>query len=281
MVDVVIEQGANQAVAASKLGAKVEFLFQVGDDEAGQRIIRELHNNNLEWQHAKVLKDTPTGQAFIFRFKNGENSIVIVGGANMNYEEPFHLLHKSQDYIHNSKLLLLQREIPERVNIAAAQYAKSQGDTVVLDCGGEDTKISSELLKLVDIISPNMTELQRLVGDKASNKEDSIRAIRELQKQYPNLNFLIKRGEEGGLFVKNDESAAIEVGAFSDKSLQIVDTTGAGDCYTAAFCTQYILEKPISECMKFASTAAFLSITKKGAMPSMPTLEEVEQHLHK
>jgi len=115
-----------------------------------------------------------------------------------------------------------------------------------------------------------------------------VEACKEIQKTAPHLSILLKLGDKGLVLKSNLGSAFIDTKGeviscppFKESSMPIVDTTGAGDCFTAAFALKYIEEKPIMECMRFASAAAFLCITRKGALPSMPTLHEVEEFLSK
>lgn len=177
----------------------------------------------------------------------------------------------------------MQREIPEEINIKAAQHAKEFSVKVILDYGGADTPISNDLLKNLDIISPNETELKRILNREVNvnDEKELISVIREIRKisDNQNLEFLLKLGAEGSLFINKADEITRQK-AITIKDMKIVDTTGAGDCFTAAFAVKYVTRKSsIQECMSFASICAFKCITGFGATSSMPDLEEVEELL--
>ena len=132
------------------------MLAQVGQDDDGQDYIRFLDENQINTEGVRCTEDTPTGMAFIMSEKNGDNAIIINGGANMNYGNEIEQSWKN--IISQCNLLLLQREVPEKINILAAKFAKSVEThevTVILDMGGRDEQISQNLVELCDIISPN------------------------------------------------------------------------------------------------------------------------------
>lgn len=232
----------------------------------------------MDCSHIVTIDGMLCGQAMIFLMPSGENSIVIVGGTNIAWHS---VPESMKTVIRDSSVLLLQREIPEEVNIDAASTAKSAGKLVVLDVGGREEPISDTLLSLVDIISPNevrttQTELSRLTGI-----EDVDAACEDLMSrgiQY----ILLKLGSQGSKFISRKFSVRQE--ALSRADLPIVDTTGAGDCFTAAFVVRLLelgetTEESVRASLRFASAAAFLGITKKGAMESIPTRAEVDQFL--
>ena len=150
---------------------------------------------------------------------------------------------------------------------------------VILDMGGADTPLSIELLGLLDIISPNKTELKRILN-KEINTEDTeelLNAVKEMRSisNNPDLALLLKRGSHGCLFVDKDLKIFTQP-AFHFTDIPIVDTTGAGDCFTASFVTQLLEGKQIEEVLAYSTAAAYLCISRFGAMPSLPTKEEVE-----
>lgn len=176
----------------------------------------------------------------------------------------------------------MQREIPDEINIIACKYAKENGLTTVLDLGGADAPISEEFVSLLDIISPNKTELKRMIGRDidVNNHEEIIKNLEDLRQKSGNktLCLLLKLGSKGSLYVDKDNQI-IHQNALNFEDLKIVDTTGAGDCFTGSFVAKLSEEKSIEECLKFATACAYLAITKFGAMPSMPTLEELNNLL--
>jgi ribokinase len=145
-------KGANQAVAAGRLGSDVSFLGQIGKDSAGDMLLSIMQNASVKTDLITRLDDSATGQAIVMLSSSGENSIIIIGGANMNWPS---LSDPMQNAIRNASLVLLQNEIPDEINIATARAAKQGNATVIMDTGGRDSPIPEELLSYIDILSPN------------------------------------------------------------------------------------------------------------------------------
>ena len=194
-------------------------------------VLTELEESGVDISKAKSLDNTPSGQAYIFSMPSGENSIIIHGGANMRWDDNLTELDESfSGSIKGSKILLLQREIPEHINILAAKLAKENGVTVILDAGGMDIPIGDDLLSLVDIFSPNETELERILLKDFNTDQTPTENALKLMDKFPNLNILLKLGSKGAAFVSKDDKEITESPAISDhKGKSIVDTTGAGD----------------------------------------------------
>ena len=272
-------KGANQAGAWGKLKANTVFLWQVGKDEIGDMVLSELNEHNVDTSKAKILHNEATGQAYILSMPNGENSIIIHGGANTAWESDLESLDPQfVETIKASKILLLQRELPEHVNTIAAKVAKDANVTVILDAGGHDIPITDSLLSSIDIFSPNETELERIMESDFDSNLSPIENGKALIEKYSNLKLLLKLGENGSVYISNSE--VIEVPAVSDhKGNKIIDTTGAGDWFTGAFATKLAEGKSLKESMEYANVAGFLCITKFGALPSLPTKDEVDEFL--
>jgi len=153
---------------------------------------------------------------------------------------------------------------------------------VILDMGGADAPLSRELLSLVKIISPNETEFKRILNRDVDYNDDSklILAVEEIRTMSDNneLCLLLKLGSKGSLFV--DETNYIhKQTAFCFEDMPIVDTTGAGDCFTASFVTQLLEGIGVEKSLVFASVSAYITITRIGAMPSLPTRDDVNKLL--
>lgn len=167
VVDTLGGKGANQAIGAARLAKydgccyEVQMMGQLGDDKAGGDYLKYLAENHVKLDNIKILEGKQSGLALIFIKKTtGENTIVIVGGANSAYPEECPMLTEAWiESIKNADVLLLQKEIPQRVNIAAAKVAKENGVKVIMDVGGNDELMSKEFLANIDYISPNETEL--------------------------------------------------------------------------------------------------------------------------
>lgn len=178
----------------------------------------------------------------------------------------------------------MQREIPEEVNIKGSKIAREMGVKVILDVGGEEKPLSNDLLGLLDIISPNETELRRITNktiDIHSDEEivECLKHMREISNN-PKLTMLLKLGSKGCAYIDENNKVTRQK-ALHCHTMPIVDTTGAGDTLTGSFATQYLENKPIEDCLQFSSAAAYICITKFASMPSMPTIEELSEFLNK
>ena len=177
------------------------------------------------------------------------------------------------------------------IDVLAAQYAKSKGKTVILDCGGSDDPISEDLLLNLDYISPNQTELARL--DPTINLDDIVNEVRKkLISKYPNLKVLLKEGSKGSSLISSTLHAKCGPSSNEEvfKEYKILDTVGAGDCFTGAFAAKHAeldwsdpakQEANYLTSMRFGNSSAFLCITKLGAMPSMPWRKDVDAFINK
>ena len=145
-------KGANQAVAAGRLGSDVAFLGQIGKDSAGDMLLSIMQSSNVKTDLISRLDESATGQAIVMLSSSGENSIIIIGGANMNWPS---LSDSMQSAIRNASIVLLQNEIPDAINIQTALIAKQGNATVIMDTGGRDSPLPEELLQNIDILSPN------------------------------------------------------------------------------------------------------------------------------
>ncbi|XP_065861670.1 ribokinase [Euphorbia lathyris] len=268
-------KGANQAACGGKLSYPTYFLGQVGEDAHGKLIFDAMSNCGVHLDYLRHVNDAPTGHAVVMLQSDGQNSIIIVGGANMS-SWPEKLSDEDLVVVRNAGILLLQREIPDSVNIQVAKAAKGAGVPVILDAGGMDTPIHSELLKVVDIFSPNESELGRITGMPTENFEQLGHAVKQLHEMGVR-QVLVKLGIKGSvLFEEGQEPIRQSVVSVP----RVLDTTGAGDTFTAAFAVAQVEGKKKEECLRFAAAAASLCIQVKGAIPSMPDRTSVLNLLH-
>jgi ribokinase len=276
-------KGCNTAIALGKLGFNVEFLGQVGNDDAKNAILDCLKQSNVQFENVQVLSHNVTGQAYILSYPDGNNSIVIIGGANTDWDKDKETrLNKLKEVIEKADFLLLQREIPEEINVFASKIASTKGIPVLLDVGGQDTVLSEDLLANVSILSPNETELSRIIKTHIdiTSENSIIDACEALRKQAKNTNleFLLKLGSKGAKYITKSNEV-ISQNSLHITSMPIIDTTGAGDCFTGSFAGHYLSNglKDIKSSLEFATACAYKSITRFGAGPSMPTLEEANE----
>ena len=260
-------KGANQAAAAARLGMPTRFAGRFGSDAFAVPLRTALQEAGADLSLSRDVPG-PTGQAFILLQQGGENSIVLVGGANRAWEPS-----PGFDFA-GVGALLLQREIPEAVNLAAARAARSAGVPVVLDCGGDDTPLPAELLPLIDVVSPNESELARLTGLPTDDDAQVLATARWLQARGVGT-VLVKLGSRGCLLVPRS-GEPLRQPAFK---VTPVDTTGAGDCFTGAYTVGLIEGLPEAQRLRLACAAAALCVQGLGAMPSMPTRAAVDVFL--
>ncbi|KAH1148649.1 hypothetical protein GYH30_043328 [Glycine max] len=263
-------KGANQATCSAKLSYPTYFVGQVGDDAYGTLLSDALRGGGVRLDSLTVVASAPTGHAVVMLQSNGQNSIIIIGGANMSCW-PSTLPRQHLDLVAQAGIVLLQREIPDAVNVQVAQAARNAGVPVVMDAGGMDGPIPPQLLKFVDILSPNETELARLTGRPTGSFEEIAQAALKCH-ELGVKQVLVKLGEKGSaLFVEGEKP--IQQPAILAKT--VVDTTGAGDTFTAAFAVALVEGKSKKECLRFAAAAACLCVQVKGASPSMPDRKSV------
>ncbi|XP_021773927.1 uncharacterized protein LOC110737884 [Chenopodium quinoa] len=263
-------KGANQAVCGGKLLYPTYFFGQIGEDANGRLISEELKNGGVFLDYLRNVSGAPTGHAVVMLQSNGENSIIIVGGANMSCW-PDEIDDADLEIVRNAGIVLLQREIPDSVNIQVAKAARNAGVPVILDAGGMDSPFPPELLKFVDILSPNESELSRLTGMPTESFEQVSQAVTKCYGMGVK-KVLVKLGDKGSaLFVEGEEPVKQPI----ILAPKVLDTTGAGDTFTAAFAVALVEGRSKQECLRFAAAAASLCVQVKGAIPSMPDRDSV------
>ncbi|PKG39744.1 ribokinase [Psychromonas sp. Urea-02u-13] len=263
-------KGANQAVAAARLGADVDFIACVGDDSFGLDIRKKFSDDGINVDAVMVEKNIPTGIAMIQVSASGENSICISAEANACLTVARLQAHLSK--ISDADMLLMQLETPLETVLAAAQVAHKSATKVVLNPAPAQP-LSDELLALVDIITPNETEAQLLTGIIVCDDSSAQQAADILHKKGIK-QVLITLGKEGVWLSENNHGQRIS--GFSVKAL---DTTAAGDTFNGAFLTGLLKGKPLQDAIMFAHAAAAITVTAMGAQTSIPYQHQVEQFL--
>jgi ribokinase len=265
-------KGANQAVAVARLGYPVHMIGRVGDDAFGSQLRTGLESAGVNT--ASVIT-TPgsSGVAVIVVSNSGENSIVVVPGANALVTPGD--LDANIEILRSAGLILAQLEIPIETVSYLASICSQEGVQLMLD-PAPAKELPRELFRHVTWFTPNETEAAFFIGKPASTaKTEDLAATANSLLQKGVQGVVLKLGSHGAYIASADGLA----GAIQPFPVHAVDTTAAGDCFNGAFAVGLLMGKKPAESARFASAAAAISVTRPGAQPSMPTMAEVEQML--
>jgi len=261
-------KGANQAVAAARLGANVSMLGRVGEDNFGDFLVDNLKQNYVDV--SRVLRDdSSSGTAIIVVDENGQNSIVLSPGANGKVTSAD---VESASFLHHD-LILLQLEIPTSTVLRAAQRAKEKDMRVILN-PAPAKEIPDELIALADYIIPNETELSLLTGQSVSDIHSAEKAAKQLLERGAK-NVIVTLGSKGALIVNKEISKQVDI-----YKVEVVDTTAAGDAFIGGFAIKLLESASLPAAVQYGCACGALAATKFGAQPSLPTKEEVERFLN-
>ncbi|MDK2799456.1 MAG: ribokinase [Clostridiales bacterium] len=261
-------KGANQAVAAGKLGADVYMIGKVGTDEYGSVLMDNLKSANVDVSGVKQQENMHTGLAFINVDNSGNNNIVVVSGANGTCSKED--IDTYKNIIQESEIIILQLEIPLDTVIYAVNIAKDLNKTVILN-PAPAVQLPDRLLKQVDILTPNETELEILTGIEVNSLDDVEKAARVLLGKGVNA-IIVTVGEKGAVMINDSEVLHVPV-----EKVDVADTTAAGDSFTASLAVGLSQGMNYKEAIEFANKVATVVVTREGAQTSLPTLEEVNQ----
>ena len=260
-------KGANQAVAAARLGAKTFMAGRVGQDTFGEQLLGNLREEGIDVDNLRADADAPTGVALIDIIASGNNSIVVAPGANMaNAPQDLDALVPA---LKEADALVVQLEVPLPVVERSLELAREHGATSVLDAGPA-VECPSTILAKADVVSPNETEAEAITGIQVTDVASAERAARKLLSQGVTIAVL-KLGESGAL-VANGESVEHVPGY----QISPVDTTAAGDAFTASLALRLAQGDALPDATRYANAVGACACTKLGAQPAMPTPAEVE-----
>lgn len=266
-------KGANQACAAASMNGDVTMLGCIGNDDFGDTQLRLLSERGVKVEQLKRVDNLPTGTAVIYVNAQGNNSIVVVAGANSACDSAF-LATREQAFM-DADYLLLQMEIPTEAITYAIKRAKELNKTVILNPAPAPEHLSSKLLAQLDYITPNETELLKLTGLSGTDIPTMTKGAGILLKRGVK-NVLVTLGDRGALHVNADGSRL-----YPTRKVKAVDTTAAGDCFNGAFVVGLSEGMSAAEAIRFANIASSITVTRAGAQQSIPTREETDSVLAK
>lgn len=263
-------KGANQAVAAARLGSPVAMVGCVGDDVFAPRLRHGLQSNRVDISHVSDIRGCSSGVAIIGVEDSGQNCITVVPGANAHLT-PAHL-KQAEDVFQGASVVLLQLEIPVDTVLAAMNIARQHGLLIIFDPAPAKNFLPPQILD-VDVVCPNETEAQMLTGIAIHNEGDAARAARRLCEMGAK-NSVITLGDRGVLWCSQHQVEMIE--AFD---VNAVDSTAAGDAFAAALGLRMAEGAEFPEAVRFACAAGAVAASREGAQPAMPSRDDVEQLL--
>jgi len=265
-------KGANQAVAAARAGGNVTFVARVGDDMFGDEAIKGFKTDGLNVDYVIKDKSAPSGVAEIFVADDGENSIAVASGANANLSPED--VNNAKSVIENADIIIMQLETPLETIKAAAGVAHENSVNVILNPAPAQP-LPDDLLKYLTILTPNESEAELLTGVKVSDTFTAKQAAEKLHQKGISMIFITMGAS--GVYVSTNEFSR-QIPGFK---VEAVDTTAAGDVFNGALAVVLAGKKPLTDAIKFLNAAAALSVTKLGAQPSAPTLNDITEFLNK
>ncbi len=261
-------KGANQAVAAARLGARVAMVGRVGADPFGRQLVEGLGRDGIDVAHVRVDPGAATGVALIGVDGEGRNMIMVAPGANARVGSAD--VDEARDAIVGARVVLLQLEVPTEAVLHAAAMARAAGAVVCLDPAPAGP-LPETLYACVDVINPNEVEAQILTGVEIHSMADAERAAVALRERGARVA-VVKMGERGAFYLGPDGRG--HVPALPAKA---VDTTAAGDAFAAALGVALGEGRGVADAVLFATRAAGIKVARMGAQVGMPTRVEVDE----
>ncbi|WP_179137609.1 ribokinase [Candidatus Entotheonella palauensis] len=261
-------KGANQALAAKRAGAQVAFVGKMGEDNYGQDLSRFLRQEHIDISGTRKTSEFPSGLAFITVDRHGQNLITVASGANADLKPED--LDGLASLLSLSQVLVTQLENPLATIEAALQQAKTAGLITILNPAPAQT-LPARMAPLIDYLIPNEVEATLLSGQIIQTPEQAGQGARQLQ-QAGYRNVIITLGEQGLVYLHEDAPVHLP-----GLTVQAVDATAAGDTFVGYFACAIAEGQALADALAFANTAAALSVTQFGAMPSIPKRQDVFQ----
>lgn len=259
-------KGANQAFGLARLGAHAAMIGRLGSDVFGERIRRHMEEAGVDMGAVEPADGMPTGTAHISHTPE-DNCIVVVAGANGACDAAY--VRRRAEVIRRAAVTIAQLEIPIPAVLEAFRTAKEAGGITVLN-PAPAAQLPDELLRLTDYITPNETEWSQLSGDNPGDDEALAASIRRWEAKYE-CRVVVTLGARGCAYVEAGGLVVVPA-----PKVSVVDTTGAGDAFNAAFAHALALGRPLVDCCSFAVRAASRSVMTFGAQAGMPRLSDLE-----
>ncbi|MDB4867921.1 MAG: Ribokinase [Cohnella sp.] len=259
-------KGANQATACGKLGKDVALIGCVGRDASGERLLQSLRKNGVNTEYIKITEQATTGTVVITVDDTAENTMIVIRGANDRITKPD--IDACMERIGQSRILLVQMEVPHDVAVYAMQQARKRGVYVILDPAPAEG-VTIGMLTHADLSTPNKQETRHFTGIDVTDEQSALAAAKLLEQLGVN-NSIIKMGEQGSLLYTGGTYTRIQ-----GLPVEAVDTVGAGDSFAGALAAALDDGAQIKEAAEFATAVSALKVTKVGAQNGIPTLEEL------
>jgi ribokinase len=258
-------KGANQAIAAARLGAEVAMLGRVGDDPFGGELVENLRDNGVHTSQIEAVAEAPTGSAFITVTPDGENAIVVSPGANRRFGADE--VGAAFGDLREARLLLAQLEVEVEAVEMAAHIVAGSGRRFLLNLA-PPREVSGELLRLSDPLVVNEHEAAFLLGEDARNPEESAGKLLDLGPP----SAVVTLGASGAVLAIGESSRH-----FPAPEVEVIDTTGAGDAFMGALAARLAENALLEEAVPYAVLAGAVAVTREGAQGSLPVPEDVEK----
>lgn len=259
-------KGANQAVAAKRVGGDVSFICKVGKDVFGDNSLRHYEAEGIDVSGV-LRSDMPSGVALVTVDNDAENSIVVASGANLDFSEED--IKASESALRSCDILLMQLEIPVPAVLQAARVAYEAGAMVVLN-PAPYAELPEEIFRYISLFIPNETELASFSGMPVTDKDSAVAAAKVLFGKGVG-KMIVTMGSKGSLILDGGEPQLVQA-----CKVDAVDTTGAGDTYCGSICVALSEGKSLREAAEFASAVSALSVTKMGAQTAIPSRAEAD-----
>jgi ribokinase len=261
-------KGANQAVAASRLGAEVCLIGKVGGDPYGAELLQRIEREGINTNYIKVDDSVHTGVALINVDSAGQNTIIVAPGANAQLTEGD--IFEAEDAFSGASALILQLEIPLPTVYSAIGLAQKHDVKVILN-PAPGQALNPGIYKAIDFLIPNETELDLLVE---LVEEESVVEKAERLMRYGAKAIIVTLGSQGALLLENEQSL------FSrGHQTKVVDTTAAGDAFVGAFACAISRGLPVYEAVAWGNAAGACAVARAGAQPSLPSRKEIDKYL--